>query len=157
MIAFLHSRSTSTPSGFLGKLVGLEKRLDTCARLVLSFPRLELTPPRCRRPAFLWGQAKIRGRYPKARCATAGYSSQTLIFAGAPSRVFPARTESAGLRGQVPRADQDDCLILSSARGELSIARAEQEDRHRARRSVSRPWITELSSQVIFRGTDTRL
>ena len=55
----------------LCKLVGLENRLDDLrARLVPRFHRLEWTHPRYGSLAFLWGQAKIRDRYPKAGCAT---------------------------------------------------------------------------------------
>ena len=61
----------------LCKMAGFERRLDDLrARLVPSFHRLELTHPRYGSLAFLWGQAKIRGRYPKARCGTEGSHSQ---------------------------------------------------------------------------------
>jgi hypothetical protein len=61
----------------LCKLIGLEYRLDDLrARLIPSFHRLEWTHPRYGSLAFLWGQAKIRARYPKARCATEDCSSQ---------------------------------------------------------------------------------
>ena len=52
----------------LCKQAGLEKRLDDLrTRLVPSFYRLKMTHPRYGSLAFLWGQAKIRSRYPKAR------------------------------------------------------------------------------------------
>lgn len=54
----------------LSKLVGREQRLDRLrARLVPNSHRFEWTHPRYGSLAFLWGQAKIRGRYPRARDA----------------------------------------------------------------------------------------
>jgi hypothetical protein len=51
----------------LCKLVRLEKRLDDLrARLVPSFHRWEWTHPRYGSLAFLWGQSRIRSRYPRA-------------------------------------------------------------------------------------------
>jgi hypothetical protein len=94
----------------LSKLVGLENRLDNLgARLVLSFHRLELTHPRYGSLAFLWGQAKIRDRYPKAGCTTEQDSFQGDACCRFAARFRP-RTEAAA------RAPQTSPAALGSPR-----------------------------------------
>lgn len=62
----------------LCSLIGLEKPLDDLrARLVPNFHRWRLTHPRYGSLAFLWAQAKIRDRYPRARDVAERYVRPT--------------------------------------------------------------------------------